>query len=166
MELFLMRHADATETRGNDFARVLSEKGKQQSRAMGGWLREMRLFPMRVVFSPYPRAQETADLVIEELGGGSTAQPDERLAPGMQPDAGCEIIHELGGKNDRLCLVGHAPDLGRLASYLIGAKDAGIEMRKGAIAALETARTGFGGSTLQWLMHPKMLLDVEYTGTA
>ncbi len=156
MELYLMRHADAEDGNGNDFSRALTERGRKQAEKMGDWLRELKAAPLLIVSSPYPRAHETANLLAGSLGKDTTARPDERLAPGMTPDAASAVIHEFGGRTERLMLVGHSPDLDRLAAYLVGAKEGGVEMRKGAIACLTAARAGFGGSTLRWLIDPKL----------
>ena len=156
MELYLMRHGDAEPGEGNDFARQLSDKGKKQAERMGAWLKTMRLAPMLFVVSPFPRAHETASIALDAVGKGSVLQSDERLAPGMTPDIACAVIHEFGAPEQRLCLVGHSPDLDNLASYLIGAREGTIEMRKAAIAAFETTRAGFGGSQLKWLINPKL----------
>lgn len=156
MELFLMRHADAVDANGNDYARVLSPKGKKQAEKMGDWLKSMGIVPLGIVTSPYPRALETADIVASRLGEGTSARQDERLAPGMTTDVGAAVVHEFGQMHSKLLLVGHSPDFDRFAAHLVGAREAGVEMRKGAVAAFETARAGFAGSTLRWLIHPKM----------
>ena len=156
MLLLLMRHADALDEAASDYARVLSDKGRKQAERMGCWLKAICDKPPVIVSSPYPRAFETADIVAESLGDGSVARQDERLAPGLTPDLGSSLIHEFGDDAAGLLLVGHAPDLARLACHLIGAKESGIELRKGAVACLETVRAGHAGSTLQWLIHPKL----------
>lgn len=150
-----MRHADAEDGNGNDFSRVLTEKGQKQAERMGDWLAAMQLGTVHILTSPYLRAHETATIVAQCLGVKNMPQPDERLACGMTADQALGMIHELGS-DDVLLLVGHAPDLGVLASYLIGAKEAGVEMRKGAVACLAVERPGFGGSTLQWLINPRL----------
>ncbi len=156
MDLFLMRHADAEDGNGNDFSRALTDKGRKQAEKMGDWLKELKAAPLLIITSPYPRAHQTASILAERLGKDTTARPDERLAPGMTMDVAAAVIHELGGGIERLMLVGHSPDLDRLAAYLIGAKEGGVEMRKGAVACLASARAGFGGSTLRWLIDPKL----------
>ena len=148
-----MRHADAEDGNGSDYARVLTEKGRSQAERMGNWLARIRLAPIRILTSPFLRAQETATIVAQCLGTRDLPQPDERLACGMTTDQASAMIHELGG-DVSLMLVGHAPDLGLLASHLIGAKEIGVEMRKGAAASFDVHRPGFGGSVLQWLINP------------
>lgn len=152
-----MRHADAVDGEGNDFSRTLSEKGNRQARKMGEWLAANHEGDILVVSSPLPRARQTADAVAEAFGKHATLQQDERLAPGMTTDTASEVILEFGKKAPALMLVGHAPDLGELASYLIGGKEGAVEMRKAAIVCFETVRAGLGGSALRWLINPKCL---------
>lgn len=156
MDLLLMRHADALDGNGSDYARVLSDKGKNQAESIGAWLRELDLGPIVIVSSPYPRAHQTGSIVADNLNGISIAQ-DERLAPGMTPDAGSALLHELGSDDGALLLVGHAPDLGNFASFLLGAKEGAVEMKKGAVACFHCVRPGLGGSELRWLVNPKLL---------
>ncbi len=154
-----MRHTDAVDGgAGGDFARVLSDKGRKQAEKAGNWLkRQLAAGAPLVVTSPYPRAHETAKLVAESLGSGVGVIPDERLACGMTPETGSALLYEFAKGGSALLLVGHAPDLGWLVSYLLGAKDTAVEMRKGSLAYLSAARAGFGGAVLQWLVHPKLI---------
>lgn len=156
MELFLMRHADAVSGRGDDFVRELSDKGRKQAEKMGDWLKTIGVLPIHLIASPYPRAVETANIVAARLGEGASLATDERLAPGMTPDVGCAVVHEFGSPERKLMLVGHSPDLGRLACRLLGAKETGIDMKKAAVACFEVTVSGFGGSSLEWLITPKL----------
>ena len=59
----------------------------------------------------------------------------------------------------RVALVGHDPDIGRLAALLIGASSsASIAFKKGGAAALEVdAFPPNGSGTLLWLLTPRQL---------
>lgn len=157
MLLYLIRHAEAENGGGPDYARRLTDKGRKQAARLGAWLGELGISPAGMVSSPYARALDTAILVAEALGRADAVRQDERLAPGMTVDEGCALVHELGDAAADLCLFGHAPDLGSLAAYLIGAKEGSVEMKKGAAACVEADRAGFGGSVLKWLVNPKLL---------
>ena len=159
MFLLLMRHADAADGGGDDRSRVLSEYGGKQALAMGDWLRRIGVQPGTVISSPYPRAVETADLVVSRLENAGLVKTDDRLAPGMTVDEGSALIHECGDNARCVLLTGHAPDMGDLIGHLIGADGAAIVMRKGAVAMLETERAGFGGSMLHWLINPNIRAD-------
>lgn len=156
MELLIMRHADAVDGNGNDFQRVLTEKGQKQAEKMGDWLKDLKMPPDAAATSPLLRARETADIVMKRLGGKVTARSDERLACGMTANDAAGIVHEMGVPGKRLLMVGHAPDLGNLISYLLGAREGTVEMRKGAVACLQMDRAGHAGSVLRWLITPKL----------
>lgn len=165
MDLYLMRHADAVSGHGDDFARVLSDKGRVQAAKMAELLERMARGqgPMRFVASPYPRAGETARIAAETFGPDAGVTEDERLSPGMTLDNADALILEQSREPGALCLVGHAPDLDRLASHLLGAEGTKVELKKGAVAAFEADRPGMGGAVLCWLATPKML-DAGGTG--
>ncbi len=156
MDLYVMRHADAEDGTGNDFTRVLSEKGRSQAEKMGSWLKAIGPGPLSVVTSPFPRARETAQIVADQVDSAIPVRQDERLASGMRTDTGSSLLHEYGKDGEALLMVGHAPDLANLVAYLLGAKDGTVELRKGAVASLEVGRAGFGGSMLRWLITPKL----------
>ena len=155
MRLILMRHADAVDSAGNDSSRTLSDHGWEQARAMGDWLQALGVPIGRAVSSPYPRALETAERVAECQTAPVSVIIEERLAPGMTRETGSALIHEFGVEEEScLLMVGHAPDMDKLAAHLIGAAEGGIAMKKGAAAMLDTVHAGFGGSTLHWLINP------------
>jgi broad specificity phosphatase PhoE len=58
----------------------LSDRGRQQARAVGRWLAEQhRTRPRAVVCSPYVRAQQTAELAVAASGLARPIVLDERL---------------------------------------------------------------------------------------
>ncbi len=68
-----------------------------------------------VVASPLLRARETAEEIARALG--TTAEPDERLAPGATAAGIREAASERGAT---VVAVGHQPDCGRVAAALTG----------------------------------------------
>jgi len=58
MELYFLRHADATDAG----ERPLSKKGREQAQAVGAWLKKMYVAPDEVLCSPLLRAR-TAEIV-------------------------------------------------------------------------------------------------------
>lgn len=148
-----MRHADAVDG-PVDTARPLSTQGRTQAARMGEWLRSLGIEAPLIVSSPLVRARETATLVAETLGAAAP-ETEATLSCGMRPDEGAALVYALGGRaGGGLMLVGHAPDAGMLVSYLLGAEEPCVEMRKGAVAGLSLERSGFGGAVLCWLINP------------
>jgi phosphohistidine phosphatase len=137
MELILLRHGKAA-PHGHpdgDGARELVEKGHVQARqaakllAAAGWL------PQIVLTSPLARARQTAETFCTAAGlPGPVVQP--WLACGMHPEL---ATSELCAFQDfsRVAIVGHEPDFSSLASWLIQARGTAIEVKKGALAAID-----------------------------
>lgn len=94
-ELILVRHGqslgnvarDAAHERGaevldladRDMDVPLSDLGREQSAALGRWFATQEHRPTVVISSPYRRAVQTADAVIEHAGLGCRLHLDERL---------------------------------------------------------------------------------------
>jgi phosphohistidine phosphatase len=114
MRLFLVRHADA-EPGEPDELRPLTAHGRQQARDVGARLAAEGAAGAAVLTSPLLRARETAEEIARALG--TTAEPDERLAPGATADSVRETVAEHGG-HDTLVAVGHQPDCGQIAAAL------------------------------------------------
>lgn len=156
MNLLILRHADAEGQATSDFERKLTDKGRRQSKQVGRFLAQLEITPERIVTSPLVRAVETAELVGKEVLCNDVTE-DERLACGMQPATGCELLFEYE-EDATIMLVGHEPDLSTFVAYLSGMENAwGIEMKKASSAYLEVEKPGFAGSTLRWLIPPKAI---------
>lgn len=136
MEVILMRHGRAAERgafAGRDEERPLTDDGiRRLRRALPGLLSIVPHLD-RVVSSPLLRAWQTAAVVADGY-----SLPLEEL-PALAPGSGPEVLTEwLARQSDgMLLLVGHEPDLGRLASwYLTGSDESFLPMKKGAICLL------------------------------
>ncbi len=98
----------------------------------------------------------TADLLSAGLRHKPSVKALKALEPGHGPAA---VVQHLGrtARKGRLALVGHEPDLGELASYLLGTQKP-LPFKKGGacridVDALPANRSG----TLVWMVPPKML---------
>jgi phosphohistidine phosphatase len=114
MRLYLVRHADA-EPGEPDELRPLTAHGRQQARELGARLAAEGLAGAAVLTSPLLRARETAEEIARALG--TTAEPDERLAPGATADSVRDAAADQSGI-DTVVAVGHQPDCGRIAAAL------------------------------------------------
>lgn len=117
MKLLLLRHADAEAFAESDEARPLSEKGRLQALEVARLLQNYTVRPKLILTSPATRTRETAAPIASLLGVESIPCPWARC--GMPPE---EAMLELAGYAPfgKVLLVGHQPDLGMLASRLIG----------------------------------------------
>ena len=125
MDLILWRHADAEEG-APDLARRLTSKGRRQAARIAQWLREQMPPRFDVISSPAVRAKETA----EALGVAFETSP--LLASG----APVASVLRAAGWPDRegtVILVGHQPDLGLTASFLISGEERDWHIEKGGL---------------------------------
>jgi phosphohistidine phosphatase len=124
--IWLLRHGDA-EDGSPDSERPLTEKGREQARAVGGALKALGVELDACLTSPKVRAAETARLACEPLGVEPELEP--KLAGGPF-DA--EAL--AAGLGDDVLLVGHDPDFSMAVHALTGAQ---VRMKKGGLAGVE-----------------------------
>lgn len=117
MQLYLVRHADAAPG-DPDALRTLTDEGREQARQLGERLREEQVNPDVVLTSPLLRARETGTLLADATA--ASAEADERLGPGATADA---IREAVAGRGERVIVVGHQPDCGRIAAELTGGEE-------------------------------------------
>lgn len=155
--LYLLRHAhagNAATWTGDEAARPLSARGKDQAHRLGKLLAARGVVPDTIVSSPKVRARQTANIVADALGVG--VANDDRLAEMFDLDALAGLMAGVGGTS--LMVVGHDPDLSDLLATLLGAAE--LPMRKGACARVDLAMPlGPGCGILRWLVPPELLPD-------
>src|SRR5215472_14232868 len=139
MELLIVRHAIACERDGkrwpDDGARPLSPRGVMRARRAAAGLKKLAVRPVRVFASPLVRTEQTA-AILTQYAGWPRAFACPLLLPGGSPQALLALLARTRGQ--RLAVVGHQPDLGRLiAACLPGsAGSAAFELRKMALALI------------------------------
>ncbi len=158
MELYLIRHADALalgEAGVNDDAdRPLSDKGQKQSVAMGEFFKAHGLAFDRVVSSPYLRAKQTAEIMLQSSGMALDIAYTDSLTPDARPKKLARYLMKSGG--DKVALVGHLPHMGEFASWMIGDKKAQIEFVKAGVALVSSGESPIkGNGVLHWLITPE-----------
>jgi phosphohistidine phosphatase len=161
--LYLVRHAIAAE-RGekypDDRARPLTKTGATRMRRVAAGLARLRPDIDLVLTSPLVRAHRTAEILLAALVPAPRLEVLDELAPGHTP---AEVAAALGrsAAHQAIALVGHEPDLGALAAWLLGAREP-LPFKKGSIACVDVAafppgRTG----RLRWFATPRMLRALE-----
>ena len=158
--LYLMRHGIAEDAGPglSDAQRALTAEGVAKTRRVALGLAGLGVRPDVILASPLRRAAETAAIVAEILGP-SQVTDYPALAAGATPDA---ILDDLRPwrRSQQVLLVGHQPDLGALASYLLtgSAERAHLPFKKAAVAAItvgDLPPTAVG--TLEWFLPPTAL---------
>ena len=134
MDLILWRHADAAPG-SPDLERKLTAKGRKQAARVAEWL--VARLPSRyvVLASPAKRARETADAL------GVSYKISERLAPGAAPG---DILEACGWPSHKgaVVVVGHQPDLGRAAAFLVSGAEGEWPVKKGGLWWLSNRERG------------------------
>ena len=159
LELYLIRHGVAAE-RGEEFPddskRPLTSEGIARLRKEAKALEGLGVSFDQILSSPLVRARQTADVFAEELKGKPPIANTDALTPAGSPGA---VIQELGKhmRKARIALVGHEPNMGELAAFLIGAKVA-LPFKKGAICRIDfSVFPPKGKGELIWFVPPRML---------
>src|SRR5262245_6900826 len=159
LELYLVRHAPAAE-RGpewpDDEARPLTPDGASKFRKAVAGLAALGVQIDLVLTSPLVRCRQTAEILADGLPGRPRVEVLDALAPGGGHSA---VIAETArvAKRPRLALVGHEPDIGHLASKLLGIRRP-LEFRKGAVCRIDVDGLPPGGpGHLSWFATSRML---------
>lgn len=157
MDLYLIRHAEAAPAGDNglnDEDRPLTSHGEGQATAMAKTLRSHGVELRLLISSPLLRARQTAEELLKQW---PEPKPDFRIYKELT----------LGGKRrhllralrqqgaDKVDVVGHEPELGTLAAFLLGSKKLHIALDKAAVAYLQcNAGLEKGDGQLNWLLTP------------
>jgi phosphohistidine phosphatase len=125
MDLILWRHAEAEEG-GNDLARELTPKGEKQAARVAQWLLQRLPARFSLISSPAARAQQTAQAL------GIPVKTSKEIAPGAAVSA---ILKAAGWPDHKgtVVMVGHQPDLGQAAAFLIAGSQARVSIKKGGL---------------------------------
>lgn len=163
MRLLIIRHGKAEELSGRgvsrvrDAARRLTEAGRRDTRRAAKGLVRIAPVPDVLAASPLPRAHETARIVARAF---RCEQPVTlaALAPGGSRKRLCDWL-AAQPVDATVAVVGHEPDLSRLAGWLVASRPSSIIVLKKAGACLVEfdghARAGAG--VLAWLHTPAQL---------
>ncbi|MEX2273012.1 MAG: phosphohistidine phosphatase SixA [Vicinamibacterales bacterium] len=160
-ELYLIRHGIAAE-RGkewpDDSKRPLTQKGIARLAEVAAGLKELAVTFDLILTSPLVRAHQTAELLQQGVGGTTPLEQTALLAPGGKPADLIDLLRSKSKKKEeRVALVGHEPDLGQLAAFLIGAR-APLVFKKGGVCRIDFEKfPPVPPGHLVWFAQPRML---------
>lgn len=162
MELYLVRHAIAIPHGApgvlDERSRGLTPAGIRKMRRNVAALAELGVALDEIWTSPLSRARQTADI----LADGLDLAVHPRVVKALEPGSDIQLLAEkLSQHANRagIALVGHEPDLGRFATYIItGSRHPAIEFKKGAVACIgvDDFKPPLRGR-LRWLLTPKQM---------
>jgi phosphohistidine phosphatase len=152
-----MDRDDFATTGKPDTERPLTDGGLAKMRKSARGLAQLVPSIDVLATSPLVRAQQTAEILAEAYGGLRTEMV-KALAPGEAPSA---FLDWLRGRraSETIAAVGHEPDLGLLASWLlVSARASFLELKKGAACLLAfDGAPKAGGAILRWAITPSQL---------
>jgi phosphohistidine phosphatase len=160
MQLYILRHAIAiprgTPGYPND-DRPLTEDGiSKMIEGAKGIFSAAGKFDV-IISSPLIRALHTAKILAEHTDYNSEIAICDYLLPGSPQRSLFKYLSEFVHL-EKVCIVGHEPHLGFIASKLLGTDESVIELKKGAICRIDI--DGFSlekPGKLIWLLQPKQL---------
>ena len=151
MEIFFLRHGDASNESFDDESRELTTLGEQQANAAGRTLARLGCRPRVVAASPLLRARQTAKIAMKHIGADELIVT-EYLTPTADPR---QLVGQLNDwSQPSALLVGHMPNLLTAASLLVaGTRNAGFRVGTGTMIAVETPPVAeYGNGLLKWLL--------------
>ena len=165
MRVILFRHGPAARRDSkrwpDDRMRPLTSLGAQLVRAAAEGLARIEPNVEQVMSSPFARSRQTARVLADVL---ETGEVEELEALGPEGPV-ADVLADLSARvSDRsLVLVGHQPDLGFLAGWLLFGSPTSLPLRKaGACSIRFEGAPREGAGRLGWFLPPKIL---RYAGT-
>jgi phosphohistidine phosphatase len=158
MIVYFLRHANAgthLATPKKDEKRGLDKEGIEQCGYVGRALAALDVQVDTMISSPLKRATQTAALVGNEMGHEGMLQIDQALRP-QATFADFRKLLDKYARQEAIMVVGHNPNLSEFLGRIVSDAgcEAGLELRKGAVAKVELRRTS---GSLQWVLTPKVL---------
>lgn len=161
MRLYLVRHGAAEEKAGRrDAARALTSDGREDmalvATALGGSVER----PLKIVSSPYLRAEQSAEVLREALQLQEKIEPSDALLPESDWAALRDVLkgYEAAGVRT-VVAVGHNPSISLMCVRIFaGTEEAALELSKGAAACFDLDNLhGRPAGQLRWLVTPHAL---------
>ncbi|AWR96978.1 phosphohistidine phosphatase SixA [Acidianus sulfidivorans JP7] len=155
INLLIVRHGDSEPKIDgkDDKDRKLVKKGVKQMRRIAEFIDEMEYNIDRIITSPYIRAYQSAEAILDELGiDDKKIETMDELSPDKDPSAFIEKMKEFTDESTIL-IVGHEP---YLSNYIKAITGGNVEIKKGGMAVVEYDLTQNKGE-LKLLLTQKVL---------
>lgn len=161
MELLIFRHGPAGDkdewkkTGKPDDERPLTDEGKDKTEKAAEGLAALVEELDYIASSPLKRAVQSADALAKRFKKAKRVVLKE-LEPSGDPEPAIKALASHAS-DDRIAFVGHEPHLSELATTLIGAEGARLELKKAGACLLRVDTPQPGGAELLWLLTPSQL---------
>jgi phosphohistidine phosphatase len=164
MQIYLLRHAIAVPRGSVSFPnddRPLTEEGvKKMAKAAKGAAKILPAIDV-ILSSPLKRAHETATIIARAIGAEHRLEICNHLLPNSSMKSVMSYLAKYK-ELQSILIVGHGPDIGFIASSLLGSSDDVIEFKKGALCCIETESIPpKNHGKLLWHLPPRFLRGIE-----
>jgi phosphohistidine phosphatase len=164
MRVLIVRHAPAEDRQvfarsgQSDNLRPLSRAGKEKMSLNIKGLQKIILALDGIAESPLVRAQQTADYLASAYPK-AIRETLPALAPNGNYGEILKYLQQYTHTNKTIALVGHEPDLGELATWLLtGEAENWMPLKKGSACLLEFFyEVDTSQAELCWMLQPKQL---------
>ena len=125
MQLFLMRHGEASYQAHSDRERILTDTGRYHTSLMSNWLAKSVLEFDLVLVSPYLRAQQSWQEVSKHFPEPRKWVVLDELVPSGTPITAADLTLAYAEqyKADKVLVIAHMPLLGYMVSELVAGID-------------------------------------------
>jgi phosphohistidine phosphatase len=156
MEIYVLRHGIAEDAGPGqaDSQRALTAEGRDKLRRVLQRAAAADAAPSQILSSPYRRAVETADVVVEVLGYKGKVVKTRALVPEASPQDAWEEIRLHKGE-PAILLSSHEPLTGSLVGFLLNCPALEVEMKKAALVRVDCDHFGpEPRGVLKWMITP------------
>lgn len=120
----LMRHGEAEEfAEGGDAQRALTHRGHAMAQRAGALMRTLAWNPSIAMSSPFVRARQTLEGVLEAVAAPLAMETDSGLVPGAPASTAVATLIEraavVEGADVRMLAVGHNPCVTGMLAHLV-----------------------------------------------
>ncbi len=166
MELYFLRHAIAAEPGSiavrSDAERPLTEDGMKQMKKVAHGFGSMQIALDEIISSPYLRARQTAELLIDTL----SLKHKIKFSDFLIPSASFKDFLKLASQysyEQKILFVGHEPSLSSFVAALISSdRHAGLEFKKAGMCCVEVSELEFQpAARMKWFMTPQQLIALH-----
>ena len=155
MQLFIMRHGDASMTAQTDAQRPLTGQGIAESRLMGKWLKSLNVNIEHLLISPYLRAQQTSAELLAELGYKPKCETINIITPSGNAAQVHDYIDGFIETNhcQHLLIITHMPLVSYLVAELTVDQQSPI-FQTAAIAQIDYDKNNMNGKLIRLVSPP------------
>ncbi len=161
MRVYIVRHGIALNVGeqgvARDFDRPLSGIGREKTRAAARGLGALGHVPDVIGTSPLVRAEQTAQVLRDELDVSAEVEMVDFMAPGGAPEDLMEWLNDK--RSGSAMVVGHMPDVAWMTHACLANGDPrDLQFKKAAVACvIFDGEAELGRGRLEWLYQPRFL---------